>query len=78
MNHKFAYKIVLRSWLEAANDEKESRGPCHCIIDRDKMDDLINYIKNIRINPSIGFFFLPEDMSCDIEGIFSFFKLYLF
>ncbi|XP_077273750.1 F-box only protein 22-like [Temnothorax americanus] len=46
--------MVCRSWSEAANNEKWTRGPC-CFLEHN-ITDLDN---NIRIKPSAGFFFIP-------------------
>ncbi|KAL0103037.1 hypothetical protein PUN28_018380 [Cardiocondyla obscurior] len=54
--------VVCRSWLEAANDERCTRGPC-CFFQcyrKQNDSDLLSCIANIRIKPSVGFFFIPE------------------
>jgi len=64
------YEIILsRSWLEAANNEKYTRGPCCFIQVYKTRNEFLSEIKNIRIKPSIGFFFIPENTPRNIEGI---------
>ncbi|XP_018349703.1 PREDICTED: F-box only protein 22-like isoform X2 [Trachymyrmex septentrionalis] len=58
---------VCRSWLEAVNNEKWTRGPC-CFIQlyEQLFVDFLN-VENLRIKPSAGFFFIPENTPRDIE-----------
>ncbi|XP_011165961.1 uncharacterized protein LOC105200213 [Solenopsis invicta] len=58
--------IVCRSWLEAANKEKRTRGPC-CFMQAYKTEDYLSNINNIRVKPSLGLFFIPNDLPADIE-----------
>ncbi|XP_003700790.2 F-box only protein 22-like [Megachile rotundata] len=59
--------MVCRSWSEAANNEKHTRGPM-CLIesttvpeDADYRKDIkIEIIKKLRIKPSLGLLFIPE------------------
>ncbi|XP_011690523.1 PREDICTED: uncharacterized protein LOC105451650 [Wasmannia auropunctata] len=59
--------MVCRFWLEAANNEKLTRGhPCYFTqfyddYDRNGRHELLCYINRIRIKPSIGFFFMRSD-----------------
>ncbi|XP_077271811.1 F-box only protein 22-like [Temnothorax americanus] len=68
--------MVCRSWSEAANNEKWTRGPC-CFILFDKtmhsFEFIINFNKlyNIRIKPSTGFFFIPYKASRDTEDFYT-------
>lgn len=75
MQHKFEYKIIFfRSWLEAANNEKRTRG---CFIELyTTHHDVITNIKNIRIKPSAGFFFLLENIPRNAESIYFILLLY--
>ncbi|XP_011692430.1 PREDICTED: uncharacterized protein LOC105452746 [Wasmannia auropunctata] len=57
--------MVCRSWLEAANDEKLTRGP-YCL-QLYTQHDFLCCIKNIRIKPSVGFFFIPTGIRYEIE-----------
>ncbi|XP_024873431.1 F-box only protein 22-like [Temnothorax curvispinosus] len=52
--------MVCRSWSEAANNEKWTRGPC-CLLGRN--------VNDIRIKPSAGFFFIPCETPLDTEVI---------
>ncbi|XP_011686686.1 PREDICTED: F-box only protein 22-like [Wasmannia auropunctata] len=59
--------MVCRSWQEAANNEKLTRGPC-CFIQHYKTrHDFLSHVKNIRIKPSAGFFFIPENTPRNVE-----------
>ncbi|XP_024891065.1 F-box only protein 22-like [Temnothorax curvispinosus] len=61
--------MVCRSWSEAANNEKCTRGPC-CFIQYDNtLHSYFNRLYNIRIKPSTGFFFIPDEASRD-TGVF--------
>ncbi|KAL6260408.1 hypothetical protein P5V15_007934 [Pogonomyrmex californicus] len=64
--------MVCRSWLEAANNEKSTRGPC-CFIQtsiahKSQLLDL-NFIRDMRVKPSAGFFFLSRDTPCNIKDL---------
>ncbi|XP_018361568.1 PREDICTED: F-box only protein 22-like [Trachymyrmex cornetzi] len=57
---------VCRSWLEAVNNEKWTRGPCCFIRCYEQFVDILN-VANLRIKPSAGFFFIPENTPRDVE-----------
>jgi len=55
--------MVCRPWLEAANNEKWTRGPC-CFLQICNMpSEFLTDIKNARVRPSISFFFIPTNVS---------------
>ncbi|XP_071561522.1 F-box only protein 22-like [Temnothorax nylanderi] len=59
--------MVCRSWSEAANNEKWTRGPC-CFLQQDyTLRDFFHNVNNIRIKPSAGFFFIPCHTPRNIE-----------
>ncbi|XP_011705869.1 PREDICTED: uncharacterized protein LOC105461080 [Wasmannia auropunctata] len=51
---------VCKFWLEIANNEKKTRGPCYFIELNLRSSDLSWNIENIRIKPSVGFYFVPH------------------
>lgn len=57
--------MVCRLWLEAANSEKCTRSP-ECFIQDYKSD--LEYIKESRLKPSIGFFFIADKSPLNAEG----------
>lgn len=61
--------MVCRLWLEAANNEKCTRSP-YCFIERyvPSKDDSLNCIKNSRVKPSVGFFFIPTKSQFRIKA----------
>ncbi|XP_011695471.1 PREDICTED: uncharacterized protein LOC105454507 [Wasmannia auropunctata] len=62
--------MVCKSWLEAANEEKWTRGPCCFKFQQYTQynnfvyipSEFIDSIRDIRIKPSAGFFFIPDEV----------------
>ncbi|XP_012523443.2 F-box only protein 22 [Monomorium pharaonis] len=59
--------MVCRTWLEAANKEKWTRGPYCFMLDCKTKHDFGHHLLNVRVRPSIALFFLAGSFPYHVE-----------